>query len=135
MLTAIDFTRLGALILSVPLGCKTLRIMFMVVCHPNLVSSVYFIQQLNSIPQILLRGGTVVGATRIGRAFQVVPSICPDPTEFVEVWIADNRRSLVSGKRNCLGRRSLGYRISTFEEKEKLDSWVLSVWPCSPGIV
>jgi alkanesulfonate monooxygenase len=53
MLMAIGFTRPDPMLLSVALGREACRIGFMIACRPSLVSPPFFVQQLNTVSQLL----------------------------------------------------------------------------------
>lgn len=53
MLMAIGFTRPDPMLLSVALGREARRIGFMIACRPSLVSPPFFVQQLNTVSQLL----------------------------------------------------------------------------------
>src|SRR5262249_30115129 len=53
MLMAIGFTRADPLLLSVALGREARRIGFMIACRPSLVAPPMFVQQLNTVSQLL----------------------------------------------------------------------------------
>jgi alkanesulfonate monooxygenase len=53
MLMAIGFARRDPMLLSVALGRQTRRIGFMIACRPSLVSPPFFVQQFNTVSQLL----------------------------------------------------------------------------------